>query len=173
MDRQEIIEALTTLGRTLLDRGLTGDIYVVGGAAIALAYDERRATKDIDAVFAPKAEIYSAAADVGERLNLPEGWLNDAVKGFLLGPDRFRTEIIELPGLRCEIASVETVLVLKCLAHRVGEDDADVRLLAEKAGLSDADSVLGLVERVAGGRYLTPSVQFFVQAVMEGPTVDE
>lgn len=173
MDRRQILDALTALGRTLLDRGLTGDIYVVGGAAIALAYDERRATKDIDAVFAPKNEIYRAAVDVGEQFDLPEGWLNDAVKGFLLGPDRFRTEIIELPGLRCEVASAETVLVLKCLAHRVGEDDADVRLLAEKAGLSDADSVLELVERVAGARYLTPSVQVFVQAVMEGPIADE
>ena len=65
-------------------------------------------------------------------------WLNDAVKGFLLGPDPFDTEIFEVPGLHCEVASPEMVLVLKCLAHRIGEDD-DVRLLAAKAGLVSAE----------------------------------
>lgn len=167
MQRDEIMRALTALGEELARSGVTADLYVVGGAAIALAYDERRATRDVDAVFVPKAEVYRAAAHVGEDLHLPEGWLNDAVKGFLLGPDPFDTEIFEVPGLRCEVASPEMVLVLKCLAHRIGEDDDDVRLLATKAGLSSAGDVLNLVERVAPERLLTPQVRFFVEAVLE------
>lgn len=71
--------------------------------------------------------------------------MNDAVKGFLLGPDPYRTQSLELPGLRCEIASAEMVLVLKALAHRIGEDDDDLRLLAGKAGLGTASEVLDLV----------------------------
>jgi hypothetical protein len=111
---------------------------------------------------------------VGERLDLPEGWLNDAVKGFLLGPDPFPTEIFEAPGLRCEVASPEVVLVMKCLAHRIGEDDADVRFLAKKAGLDNAADVLDLVERMAGRQQLTAQVQFFVEAVLDdGPNTDE
>jgi hypothetical protein len=35
----------------LVQRGVVADIYVFGGAAMALAYDARRATRDIDAVF--------------------------------------------------------------------------------------------------------------------------
>lgn len=167
MDREAILQALTALGEELNRKGITADIYIVGGAAIALAYDERRATRDIDAIFLPQGEVYSAADRVGEELGLPEGWLNDAVKGFLLGPDPFPTEVIELPGLRCEIASPEMVLVLKCLAHRVGGDDEDVRLLARKAGLHDAQEVLDLVEQVAGSRYLTAQLQFFVEAVLD------
>src|SRR3954447_11903370 len=31
--------------------GVVADLYVFGGAAMALAYDSRRATRDIDAVF--------------------------------------------------------------------------------------------------------------------------
>lgn len=170
MDRSEILEALTALGRRLASDGLTADIYVVGGAAIALAYDDRRSTRDIDAVFVPKAAVYAAAAEVRDELQLPEGWLNDAVKGFLLGPDPFPTEIIEVPGLRCEVASPEMVLVLKCLAHRVGEDDDDVRLLARAAGLGDAEAVLDLVERTVGDRQLlTAQVEFFVRAVLDEP----
>jgi hypothetical protein len=103
---------------------LVADLYVVGGAAITLAYDERRATKDIDAVFVPKKEVYAAAARVAAALDLPDGWLNDAVKGFLLGPDRFPTKTIEMPGLRCEVASAETVLVLKQSPARTDSDDS-------------------------------------------------
>jgi len=167
MDRKDIVRALQALGAELATRGLIADLYIVGGAAIALAYDERRSTRDIDAVFVPKAEVYEAAVRVGDQLGLPEGWLNDAVKGFLLGPDPFATEIFEVTGLRCEVASPEVVLVMKCLAHRIGEDDADVRFLAEKAGLYDAAAVLDLVEQMAGRRQLTAQVQFFVEAVFD------
>ena len=36
--------------------------------AIALAFDARRITRDIDAVFEPKSEVYSAAREVADRL---------------------------------------------------------------------------------------------------------
>ncbi|MGI8536897.1 MAG: DUF6036 family nucleotidyltransferase [Mycobacteriales bacterium] len=167
MDRAEILAALTALGEQLQRDGVVADLYVVGGAAIALAYDDRRSTRDIDAVFVPKILVYQAAARVAADRGLPVGWLNDAVKGFLLGPDRFPTEILDLPGLRVEVASAQTVLVMKCLAHRVGEDDDDLRLLAGHLRLQGAAEVLDLVARMAGPRLLTPQVQFFVEAVLD------
>ncbi len=57
MRRDDILTALTALGAELAERGLVADLYVVGGAAITLVYDERRATKDIDAVFVPKGVL--------------------------------------------------------------------------------------------------------------------
>ncbi len=48
-------------------------MYVVGGAAIALAFDERRATRDIDAVFEPKAAVYEAADVVARDRGVPRG----------------------------------------------------------------------------------------------------
>lgn len=167
MNRSEILAALVSLGERLEAQGVLADLYLVGGAAMALAYDDRRSTRDIDAVFVPKMTVYEAAAQVAEELDLPAGWLNDAVKGFLLGPDPFPTEILDLPGLRVEVASPQTVLVMKCLAHRVGEDDADVRLLARRLDLTSASAVLDLVEQVAGAQLLTPQVQFFVEAVLD------
>lgn len=59
----------------------------MGGAAIAVAYDEARATRDLDAVFLPTDVVRDAAAAVAERRGLNADWLNDAVKGFLPGPD--------------------------------------------------------------------------------------
>jgi hypothetical protein len=74
MDRSEIIDALTALAGELERRGVVAEMYVVGGAAIALAFDERRATRDIDAVFEPKDVVYEAtatAAAVGSLLGWP------------------------------------------------------------------------------------------------------
>lgn len=56
---------------------------------------------------------------------------------------------------------------MKSLAHRIGEDDDDVLLLADRLGLTTAEQVLDLVEQTAGHRLLTPQVQFFVEAVMD------
>jgi len=42
--------AFRLLGDRLARRGLVADIYVFAGAAMALAYDARRATRDTDAV---------------------------------------------------------------------------------------------------------------------------
>lgn len=166
MDRAEIIDALTALAGELTQRGISAEMYVVGGAAIALAFDERRSTRDIDAVFEPKGVVYEAAASVGEQRGLPPGWLNDAVKGFLAGDDPAAAPVLELPGLRCLTASAETLLALKVLAHRVGEDEADLRLLADELGLESAEEVLSMAERTYGDR-LDPAARFFVEQIFE------
>lgn len=168
MDRAEIIDALTDLAAELQRRGASADMYVVGGAAIALAYDERRATRDIDAVFEPKNVVYEAADVVAEQHGLPTGWLNDAVKGFLAGDDPEATPVLDLPGLRCMTASPRTLLALKVLAHRVGEDEADVRLLAGELGLERAEQVLAVAEETFGDR-LDPAARFFVEELF-GPS---
>jgi hypothetical protein len=144
-------------------------MYVVGGAAIALAYDNRRSTRDIDAVFEPKAAIYEAAAEVSEQLDLPPGWLNDAVKGFLGGDDPRAAPVLDVPGLRCLAASPRMLLAMKVLAHRVGEDEPDVRLLAGELGLASAREVLAVAEEVFGDR-LDPAARFFVEELFaHGP----
>lgn len=165
MDRQEILSALTALAGRLHSENIEGEMYVVGGAAIALAYAPRRVTRDIDAVFEPKMAIYRAAAEVAEELALPPGWLNDAVKGFLAGPDPLAAPVLDLPGLRCLAASPRMLLALKVLAHRVGEDEDDVRLLADMAGLTTAAEVLTVAGEVFGDR-LDAAARFFVEEVL-------
>jgi Nucleotidyltransferase of unknown function (DUF6036) len=164
MDRTEIIDALTALAGELHRRGVSGEMYIVGGAAIALAFDERRATRDIDAVFEPKAVVYEAAEVVADQRGLPGGWLNEAVKGFLEADDPGAEPVLDLPGLRCLTASPETLLALKVLAHRIGEDEDDLRLLAAELGLKEADEVLAIAERTYGDR-LGAAARFFVEEI--------
>jgi hypothetical protein len=162
MDRGQIIAALTSLAEELDSQGVSAQMYVVGGAAIALAFDERRSTRDIDAVFEPKAVVYEAAGRVAECSGLAPDWLNDAVKGFLAGDDDESAPILELPGLSVLTASPRTLLAMKVLAHRPGEDDEDVRLLAAHLGLTRAEEILAVAERTYGDR-LDPAARFFVE----------
>jgi hypothetical protein len=72
--------------------------------------------------------------------------------------------VLDLPGLRCLAASAETLLSLKVLAHRIGEDEDDLRLLARELGLQRADQVLAVAERTFGDR-LDPAARFFVEQI--------
>ena len=166
MEREQIVAALTSLAAELDRRGVTAQMYVVGGAAIALAFDERRSTRDIDAVFEPKHVVYEAAAVVADELGLPGGWLNDGVEGFLESEDPIAAPILDLPGLRVLAASPRALLALKVLAHRVGEDEQDVRLLASELDLTSADQVLAVAAHTYGDR-LDPAARFFVEQLFD------
>jgi hypothetical protein len=166
MDRAEIVDLLTLLGARLHADGFVGEMYVLGGAAIALAYDERLSTRDIDAVFEPKSRIYAEAARIAEERGLPSGWLNDAVKGFAAGDDPDAAPALDMPGLRVATASPRILLAMKVLAHRAGEDENDVRLLADTLGLRSAADVLSVASDVYGGR-LDVAARFFVEELFQ------
>jgi len=166
MRREKITELLTELGRRLAARGIQGEMYDVRGAAIALAFDERRSTQDIDAVFEPKTEIYDVAGEMADERGLPHGWLNDAVKGFLAGADPDAPLVLEVAGLRVSTASPRILLAMKVLSHRVGEDEDDVRLLARELGVDAAGEVLAIAESVYGDR-LDVAARFFVEQLYE------
>jgi hypothetical protein len=60
-----------------------GELYLVGGAVMCLAYGARAASRDVDAAFRPSALVRQAAARVAQRVGLELNWLNDWVKGFM------------------------------------------------------------------------------------------
>jgi len=49
---------------------------------LCLVFHAREATRDIDALLVPAAELRLAAQTVSGNEGLPDNWLNDAVKGF-------------------------------------------------------------------------------------------
>src|SRR5258707_10307925 len=128
-DRDAALRTLEELASVLASRGVDAHIFVVGGAAMALAFDARRMTRDIDAVFEPKTAVYSAAREVADRLALPDDWLNDAVKGFVPGTDPEALPIFERPGLSVSAASARFLVAMKLRAARVEQDASDIEFL--------------------------------------------
>lgn len=83
LDRAAIEDAFRRLGERLARRGVVADLYVFGGAAMALAYDARRSTRDIDAVFQPYGVVLDEARAVAAELGLPQWWLNEQASAYV------------------------------------------------------------------------------------------
>ena len=73
LGRAELERAFTALGERLARRGVVADVFVVGGAAMALAYDARRVTRDVDARFVPHGIVLDEARRVAQDLGLRGG----------------------------------------------------------------------------------------------------
>ncbi|TQS40396.1 hypothetical protein [Cryptosporangium phraense] len=73
LDRASIEDAFRRPGDRLARRGVIADLYIFGGAAMALAYDARRSTRDIGAVFQPHGVVLDEARAVADELGLLNG----------------------------------------------------------------------------------------------------
>ena len=80
-------QAFTALGERMVRRGVVADVFVVGGAAMALAYDATRVTRDVDSLFVPHGVVLEEARNVAQDLGLPAWWLNEQASVYISGKD--------------------------------------------------------------------------------------
>ena len=140
--RAELEQAFTALGERLVRRGVVADIFVVGGAAMALAYDAARVTRDVDAMFKPHGIVHEEAIQVARDLGLPRWWLNEQASTYISGKDDTdKRRVFDHPGLRVMAASPRHIFAMKALAARTRDID-DLRLLADIVGVESADAAL-------------------------------
>jgi len=166
LDRETILELLTDLGATLAVAGERAELFLVGGGAMALAYNTRRATRDLDAIFEPKRVVYEAARAVGERHGLRDDWLNDVVKGFLPGTDPNATVLFDAPGITVRVASPRYLFAMKAVAARVERDAEDLLTLYRLCGFASADEALTCVGETYPPHLLPPKTEFLVRELL-------
>ncbi len=162
----KILDALRALGEELTSQDIRGQVFIVGGAAMALAYSTRRVTKDVDAVFEPKGAIYAAAEKVAEERGLPEDWLNDAAKGFMPGSDAEARPVPDIEGIEVTTASPRYLLAMKLMAMRFGEDDEDIEILLDQCGMHRAREALELLERMYPAQEPPAKTRFFLAELL-------
>ena len=144
LGRAELERAFAALGDRLVRRGLVADLFIVGGAAMALAYDASRVTRDVDAVFVPHGVVLAEARSVAAALGLPPWWLNDQASTYVsTRPDAGRREVFDHPGIRVMAASPEHVFAMKAFAARSRDED-DLRTLAKIIGVTTLDFAMEL-----------------------------
>jgi len=164
----DIRRLLELLSEELAAADVEGELYLVGGAVMCLAFDARPATRDVDAYFRPTREIREAAARVADRAGVPRGWLNDAVKGFLDERGDF-DPFLELPNLNVFIARPEYLLAMKCASMRLAEefrDVEDVRYLLRYLNVGSADEALAIVNRYFDEDRLLPKTRLALEELL-------
>jgi hypothetical protein len=171
LNRDTILAALGRLSERLGTRGVLGEINLLGGAAMVLGFKARQSTKDVDAIFAPAAIVREESRVVATELDLPEDWLNDAVKGFVSPRAEFRRlPDIDFPYLRVQVPTAEYMLAMKVMAARVGlgggsGDKDDIRFLIQRLNLAAAEQVFEIVRRYYDPERVLPRSMYLVEEI--------
>lgn len=162
MNKDQIQTCLEALNEELNALNVKGEICLYGGAVMCLVFDARPSTKDVDAVFKPAQPMRQAIIRVGERFELREDWLNDAVKGFVVAhPQRV---LWELSHLKVYVPEPDYLLAMKTLAARVeGTDQLDVKFLIDLLRLKTPEEVFAILEKYYPKQLIKPATQFFVE----------
>jgi len=165
-----IRELFDRLDARLAREEVIGELYVVGGAVMALAFAARPATHDVDAVFVPTDVVRRLARDVADDAGIDDAWLNDAVKGFLSPRGDF-VPWLELDHLKVFVAAPEYLLAMKCVAFRLGpefHDEDDVRFLLRHLGITRAAEALDVVERYFPPARVPPKTRYALEELLGG-----
>ncbi|MFT3862144.1 DUF6036 family nucleotidyltransferase [Micropruina sp.] len=164
-------EAVRGLFQELSDRlaasGVHAQLFVVGGAAMALAYEQGRLTRDVDALFVPAPEVRQAAEAIGADRGLEPDWLNDAAKGFLPGQDEHPATVFESEALLVQVASPEYLLAMKLHASRDERDLDDAAILFTRLGYTTPEQGIDLLTSIYPTDRLLPRHRYVVQDVAE------
>lgn len=167
LDAEDVRALFQELSDRLAASGVHAQLFVVGGAAMALAYDQGRLTRDVDALFVPAPEVRQAAEAIGTAHGLEPDWLNDAAKGFLPGQDEHPTTVFESDSLLVQIASPEYLLAMKLHASRDERDLDDAATLFDRLGYTTAQQGLDLLTSTYPAGVLLPRHRYVVQDVVE------
>jgi len=145
LSRQELLEGFADLATELRQRGVHAKLFLVGGAAMALGYDARRTTDDVDVLSVPSAAVMDAAHAVALRRGWARSWLDDGARVFAPDLEEAGTVVIEGDSLEVVVGSPRYLLAMKLFAAR-SDDLADARALAVLAGIQNAAQAEALVE---------------------------
>lgn len=169
LTRTDILRLFDLLDAELAEHGKEGEVYLVGGAVMCLVFEARDSTRDVDAVFHPTKVVREAAARVAAAANVPSGWLNDAVKGYLSARGDFNP-FLELGHLRVFVALPEYLLAMKCAAMRLGEefhDLDDVRYLLRYLNISSAEEAMEIIGRYFDEKQLLPKTRLALEELLD------
>jgi predicted nucleotidyltransferase len=168
LSKADIVRLFHLLDAELAGEEAVGEIYLVGGAVMCLAFSARDSTRDVDAFFRPPKLVREAARRVALRANAPADWLNATVRGFLSPKGDFDA-FLELDHLKVFIARPEYLLAMTCAAFRLSEefhDLEDVRYLLRYLNLTTAEDAMRVVTRYFDASQLLPKTRLALEEIL-------
>ena len=148
---ESLIAAFGEMAKILDRERQRGRIYIAGGAAMLLAHDSEKTTRDVDAsIDESHGAVTRAAREVAHRHGWATSWLNEqATSYFPPEASRRGSVVFDHPALKVVAASAEHMLAMKARAARA-TDKTDVEQLIAACGFESADEVDALATDVFG-----------------------
>ncbi len=148
LGRHLLTDLLTEVAEELHQRKVVAQVFVVGGAAMALGYDSERFTVDMDAIVLDgHGALTDAVHAVARRRGLLTSWFNENAAPFVSQVRDSRPLVVfDHPALRVFAASPEHLLAMKVVASRAG-DVGDIRTLAGILDVTTMSQVHDIVGR--------------------------
>lgn len=157
LDRGRILKLFDELSAELRFSRTRAQIYIVGGAAMSLAFSADRRTEDVDArIDTGHSRLVEAVRKVGRKHGLGDTWLNDqATTAIPRRPDARAPVVYESPHLTVTGASAKHLLAMKLLAARE-KDRNDVAALTKHLKLGKPRDAIRIYEDLFPDEKLKP-----------------
>lgn len=147
-DCSEVRRAFSALADKLQRRRIVGQVHVVGGAAMLLAYDpSQAATRDVDALFSPDGPMVAAIREVAVKFGWPSTWLDNQAAGYVARVPGRGSPVFDHPYLQVAATPPEHLLAMKVLAARPVRDSDDIQFLLGYLSIATAAEVWAIVRR--------------------------
>ena len=145
LDRDALLELLDDLAQRLRRRRVRAHVYVMGGAAMTLAFARERSTHDIDArIDSAHAAVTEAVREIARERQLPGSWLNEQATSFLpRKPDTAAPTLYDSPSLVVTGASPRYLLAMKLRSAR-GHDEKDVATLIRHLDVGTVEEAVSI-----------------------------
>ena len=134
---EQYIKELAKEYRKLGGKSIPAEIILIGGASVLINYGFRDMTTDIDAVLEAASTMKEAINHVGDKYDLPNGWLNDDFKktaSYTSKLAQYSVYYRKYYGvLTVRTVSAEYLIAMKLMAGREYKNDLSdvVGILAE------------------------------------------
>ena len=148
LSADDMRDALEDLSEELRRDGVKTRLYLVGGAAITMAFRDSRQTYDLDTLIVEgRGPVTEAARRIARKRGWPETWLNEGAVPYMGElPDRKARTVFGTANLVVTAASAEFLLAMKVRAGRAIDLD-EIALLADELGLRTAREVYDVHEK--------------------------
>ena len=162
---------------------IPAEIILIGGASVLINYGFREMTYDMDAIIRASSSMKDAINHVGDRLGLPNGWLNtDFMK-----TSSYTPKLIQYSKyyktfsnvLRVRTVSAEYLIVMKLMAGRQYKNDLSdvVGILLEQQNNGKKihlDDIKRVADELYGGYDKIPeSSRIFIEATYQNLDLEE
>ena len=172
LTKARLLELFDRLNEKLKQADRHAELYIVGGAMMALAHDAQRVTDDVDSHIRQGREaVTRAVAEIADEEGLSRHWLNEAVTMRHLpeDPDRGERRVYGNTHLTIEGASTNRMIAMKLHAGRP-PDLADLDVLLKAAGVTTRQEAVRLHELTYGTEPMAAEAdQYLIERYVRRP----